>query len=122
MSVSPSPSATDKKGPELKRTMGLFALTIYGVGDMLGAGIYVLVGTAARQMGNAVWLAFVVAAVAALFTGLSYAALGSRYPKAAGCTSKTATVSRAPPRVATTREMVRPRVNARRASGSWQTA
>lgn len=64
--------------------MGLGALIIYGVGDMLGAGIYALIGRAAGLMGNAVWLAFLVSMVAALLTGLSYASLGSRYPRAAG--------------------------------------
>lgn len=64
--------------------MGLGALTIYGVGDMLGAGIYGLMGKAAGLMGNAVWLAFVMAMVVALLTGLSYANIGSRYPRAAG--------------------------------------
>ncbi|HLL88743.1 MAG TPA: APC family permease [Tepidisphaeraceae bacterium] len=68
----------------LPRTMGLFALTLYGVGDMLGAGIYGLVGKAAGIMGNAVWLAFVGSMVAATLTGLSYACIGSRYPRAAG--------------------------------------
>ncbi len=42
------------------------------------------IGKAAGQVGNAVWLAFVVALVAALLTALSYASLGSRYPRAAG--------------------------------------
>ncbi len=51
---------------------------------MLGAGIYGLIGKAAGQVGNAVWLAFVVALVAALLTALTYASLGSRYPRAAG--------------------------------------
>ena len=68
----------------LVRHMGLFALVIYGVGDMLGAGVYGLVGRATNQMGNAVWLAFAVSMVAALLTGLSYASIGSRYPRAAG--------------------------------------
>ena len=44
----------------------LGALIVYGVGDMVGSGIYVTVGKAAGQMGNAVWLAFVVSMVAAL--------------------------------------------------------
>jgi amino acid transporter len=56
-------------------------MTLYGLGSMLGSGIYGLIGQAAGQVGNAVWLAFVVAMVAAL---LSYAALGSRYPRAGG--------------------------------------
>lgn len=70
--------------PTLARTMGLFALVVYGIGDMLGSGIYALIGKAAGMMGNAVWLAFVVSMVAALLTALSYASLGSRYPRAAG--------------------------------------
>ena len=64
--------------------MGLAALTIYGVGNMLGSGIYGLVGKAAGIMGNAVWLAFAGSMVAAMLTGLSYACIGSRYPRAAG--------------------------------------
>jgi amino acid transporter len=59
-------------------------LALYGLGSMLGAGIYGLIGKAAGEVGNAVWLAFVVALVAALLTALSYASLGSRYPRAAG--------------------------------------
>lgn len=64
--------------------MGLTALVMYGVGDMLGAGIYGLVGRAAGVMGNAVWLAFAASMVAAMLTGLSYASLGSRHPRAGG--------------------------------------
>ena len=64
--------------------MGLGALIIYGVGDMLGSGVYALIGKAAGVMGNAVWLAFITSMVAALLTGLSYASLGSRHPRAAG--------------------------------------
>src|SRR5262245_24414918 len=68
----------------LLRTMGLFSLVVYGVGDMVGAGIYGTVGDAAVQMGNAVWLSFIVSMVAAVLTGLSYACLASRYPRAGG--------------------------------------
>lgn len=64
--------------------MGLGALIIYGVGDMLGSGVYALIGKAAGVMGNAVWLAFLASMIAALLTGLSYASLGSRHPRAAG--------------------------------------
>jgi amino acid transporter len=64
--------------------MGLVSLILYGVGDMLGAGIYGLVGKAAGLMGNLLWLGFLGSMLAAVFTGLSYASIGSRYPKAAG--------------------------------------
>jgi amino acid transporter len=68
----------------IARRMGLFLLVVYGVGDMVGSGIYGTIGEAAAGMGNAVWLAFVASMFAALFTGLSYASLASRYPRAAG--------------------------------------
>jgi amino acid transporter len=75
---------SNSHAPALAQTMGLSALIIYGVGDMLGAGVYALMGRAAGKMGNAIWLAFAISMLAALFTGLSYASLGSRYPRAAG--------------------------------------
>jgi APA family basic amino acid/polyamine antiporter len=76
--------------------MGLFSLVMYGVGDMVGAGIYGTVGDAAVQMGNAVWLSFVVSMVAAVLTGLSYACLASRYPRAAGAAYVTQRAFHAP--------------------------
>ncbi len=51
---------------------------------MLGAGIYALIGKAAGMLGNAVWLAFAATMVAALLTGLSYACVGGRFPRAGG--------------------------------------
>lgn len=72
------------EGKSLSRSVGLVALTLYGIGDILGAGVYGLIGKAAGQMGNAVWLAFLMSMIAAGLTGLSYAAVGSRFPKAAG--------------------------------------
>lgn len=68
----------------LIRSIGPFQLTLYGLGSMLGSGIYGLIGQAAGQVGNAVWASFLVAMVAALLTALSYASLGSRYPRAGG--------------------------------------
>lgn len=70
--------------PELRRSIGPLQLFAYTLGGMLGAGIYGLVGRAAGQLGGALWLGFGVAMVAALLTGLSYASLGSRYPRAGG--------------------------------------
>jgi amino acid transporter len=73
-----------QRPPELRRSIGPAQMALYGLGSMLGAGIYGLIGKAAGVAGNAVWLAFLVALVAALLTALSYASLGSRYPRAAG--------------------------------------
>ncbi len=53
------------------------------MGNIIGAGIYVLVGEASGFAGGLIWLAFLVGALVALFTGLSYAELSSMYPKAA---------------------------------------
>ena len=68
---------------ELKRRMGLFQLTMYGVGLILGAGIYVLIGEAVGFAGESVWIAFVLGSIVALFAGLSYAELSALFPKAA---------------------------------------
>lgn len=68
---------------QLKRQLGLFQTTMYGVGLILGAGIYVLIGEAANAAGNMIWVSFILSAVIAAFTGLSYAELASMYPKAA---------------------------------------
>jgi amino acid transporter len=77
-------TAGDGNEPTLRRSIGPAQMALYGLGSMLGAGIYGLIGKAAGQVGNAVWLAFVVALIAALLTALSYASLGSRHPRAAG--------------------------------------
>ncbi len=67
----------------LRRELGLFETTIYGIGVILGAGIYAIIGEGAGLAGNAVWLSFIIAAIVASFTGLSYAELSSMYPKTA---------------------------------------
>lgn len=69
---------------QLAQTIGPWQILFYGLGSMLGAGVYALIGKAAGSLGNAVWLAFIAAMIAALLTGLSYASLGSRHPKAGG--------------------------------------
>lgn len=79
-----SQTAPDAAAPRLNRTIGPFQLTLYGLGSMLGSGIYGLVGQAAGIVGNAVWLSFIAALFAALLTALTYASLGSRYPRAGG--------------------------------------
>ena len=42
---------------KLKRSLGLFETTLYGVGVILGAGVYVLIGKAAALTGNSLWAA-----------------------------------------------------------------
>lgn len=68
----------------LIQSIGPWQIMFYGLGSMLGAGIYALIGKAAADLGNAVWLAFLMAMVGALLTGLSYACVGGRYAKAGG--------------------------------------
>lgn len=68
----------------LKRRIGPGLLTAYGVGVMVGAGIYVLVGAVAAQAGIYAPLAFLVAGVIAAPTALSYAEFSTRLPEAAG--------------------------------------
>ena len=70
--------------PALRRNLGVIECTLMGVGVMLGAGIYALVGPAAQLAGNAVWASFLIASIVAAFTGLSYAELSSFIPKAGG--------------------------------------
>ena len=72
------------KHPHLKKELGLFTTTFYGIGIILGAGIYVLVGKAAGLAGNSVWISFLIAALIAAFTGLSYAELSSMFPRDSG--------------------------------------
>jgi basic amino acid/polyamine antiporter, APA family len=69
---------------KLKRQLGLFNLTLIGTGIILGAGIYALIGVAAGGAGNATWLAFLISAVIALLTGLSYAELSTMFKGDAG--------------------------------------
>ncbi|RLG69191.1 MAG: amino acid transporter [Candidatus Iainarchaeum archaeon] len=66
----------------LKKELSLLELTLCGVGIIVGAGIYALIGEGAALAGNALWLSFALAAVIAGTTGLSYAELSSMYPKA----------------------------------------
>ncbi|MBK6467337.1 MAG: amino acid permease [Rhodobacter sp.] len=68
----------------LQRRIGPGLLTAYGVGVMVGAGIYVLVGVVVGQAGVWAPLAFVLAGLVALPSALSYAELAARMPEAAG--------------------------------------
>lgn len=69
---------------ELKREVGLWLFTLYGAGNIIGAGIYALVGKVAGEAGLLAPFAFLAAALVAVFTGLSYGELGARFPVSAG--------------------------------------
>ena len=71
-----------KKKPRLKRRVSLFALTVYGVGNVLGAGIYALIGEVVGITGNLSWLAFILASITGALTGLSYAELSAMFLEA----------------------------------------
>lgn len=66
----------------LNRSLGLPMLIFYGTGMILGAGIYSIIGKAAEQTGETLWLGFLFAGISALLTALSYAELSAMYPKA----------------------------------------
>ncbi|MDH5179651.1 MAG: APC family permease [Gammaproteobacteria bacterium] len=69
---------------QLKRSLSLTLVTFYGIGTILGAGIYVLVGKVAGYAGMYTLLAFVLASILAGFSAFSYAELAVRYPRSAG--------------------------------------
>jgi APA family basic amino acid/polyamine antiporter len=69
---------------ELKRSITGSQLYFYVVGDVLGSGIYVLVGLVAAAVGGAFWMAFLAGVAIAAITGLAYAELVTKYPQAAG--------------------------------------
>ncbi len=69
-------------GQSLERSLSLWQVTVSGVGIVVGAGIYVLVGEAAAEAGSLVWAAFIIAALLGGLTGLSYAELAGLFPSA----------------------------------------
>ncbi|RXA21822.1 amino acid permease [Methanosarcina sp. MSH10X1] len=67
---------------ELKKELNLLEITLVGIGNILGAGIYVLMGRAAGLAGNMVWFSFLFAGATAALSALSYMELASMYPRA----------------------------------------
>ncbi|WP_435743468.1 APC family permease [Nocardioides sp. SYSU DS0663] len=78
--IEHQPAADD----ELKRSITGRQLFFYTLGDVLGSGIYVLIGLVAAAVGGAFWIAFAVGVTIAAITGSAYAELVTKYPKAAG--------------------------------------
>ena len=69
---------------DLKRGIGPWLLFFFVLGDIVGAGIYALVGEVGAVVGGAIWSAFLAAFVLAIFTAASYAELVTKYPRAGG--------------------------------------
>jgi amino acid transporter len=69
---------------QLRRAIGRNTLLLFVVGDVLGAGIYALVGEVGAEVGGAIWTAFGLALLLAVFTAFAYAELVTKYPQAAG--------------------------------------
>jgi amino acid transporter len=67
---------------DLRRALGLPSLVFYAVGMILGAGVYSVIGAAAGEAGEALWVSFAIGAALAMATGLSYAELAAMYPRA----------------------------------------
>ncbi len=85
MAATQARVSTDSDVPEdLKRSITGRLLFFYVLGDVLGSGIYVLIGLVAAAIGGAFWIAFAVGVTIATITGLAYAELVTKYPKAAG--------------------------------------
>jgi amino acid transporter len=76
-STAPETTASEKK-------IGVRQAAFIGVGSMVGAGIFALLGAAGAVAGAAVWLSFLLAGGIALLQGYSFAKLGARYPSAGG--------------------------------------
>ncbi len=69
---------------ELRRTIGLPLLLLYGLGNIIGAGIYVLIGKVSGEAAMYAPVAFLVASVVAGFSAFSYSEMSARYPLSAG--------------------------------------
>lgn len=77
-------SGADAQDHELTRSITGKQLFFYTLGDVLGSGIYVLIGLVAAAVGGAFWIAFAVGVTIAAITGSAYAELVTKYPQAAG--------------------------------------
>jgi amino acid transporter len=76
--------ATEPGGTPLKQAITRNMLLVFVLGDVLGAGIYALVGEVGAEVGGAIWTAFGLALLLAVFTAFAYAELVTKYPQAAG--------------------------------------
>jgi amino acid transporter len=74
----------EQQVPEAKRTLTLRGATVLGIGSMIGAGIFALLGEAGAVAGAAVWISFLIGGIVAGLLGYVCARLGVRYPSSGG--------------------------------------
>ncbi len=67
-----------------EKAFGLWSAVFLGIGSMVGAGIFIVIGQAGAMAGNIVWLSFVFAGIIALLSGYSLAKLAVRYQSRGG--------------------------------------
>lgn len=79
-----SSSAPSPKLPSSANQVGFAAAVSIGIGGMVGAGIFSILGVVAQVAGNAMWVSFAVGGVVALLSTYSYAKLGATFPSAGG--------------------------------------
>ncbi len=81
----PQPQASGQTDAESgSGQIGLVAAVSIGIGGMVGAGIFSILGVVAQAAGNAMWLSFAIGGVVALLSTYSYARLGAAFPSAGG--------------------------------------
>ena len=78
-----TPGRASSVSPEAGQ-IGMMAAVSIGIGGMIGAGIFSILGVVAHAAGNAMWLAFALGGVVALLSTYSYAKLGAAFPSAGG--------------------------------------
>ena len=83
-SATPPATSPTVPPPHQRGTMNVWGVAALGIGSMIGAGIFALLGQATLVAGKGVLLSFTLAGIAALFSGYSYAKLAMRYPTAGG--------------------------------------
>jgi amino acid transporter len=83
MATTP-PQVAPTSDPPLKRAISRNMLLLFVIGDVVGGGIYTLVGVIGGEVGGLVWLPFALALVLAVLTATAYAELVTKFPQAAG--------------------------------------
>jgi len=83
-----NPSLLKKENKKAKG-ISLFSATALGIGGMMGAGLFSLLGTASAHAGSHIPLAFLLGAIAASFSVYSYAKLGATFPSSGGAATFT---------------------------------